>query len=203
MKLSAILPLPAAAAQHPAAVFAPIAGEPAAIRIVRALCAVAEEVIVVADTRLVDDLRVCLVGIPARISDAGESPSAAQCLAVAQCLLPDTVTHALVSDYRYPLMSPELTARVIGALADGADLVIPVLPVTDSVKVVDAHGSIMSAVDRATLQLVQYPRGATVDGLTVLDAGGADIITVTGDADAIAFDLPGDAALVEAIIACR
>ncbi len=56
-------------------------------------------------------------------------------------------------------------------------------------------------MDRSQLQAVQYPHGMTIARLTT--AGLAGATTVAGDPDAVAVDLPADAALLEAVIACR
>ena len=96
--------------------------------------------------------------------------------------------------------------------------VMPALAVTDSVKAVDARGSVTATLDRSTLQVVQYPRGFTAEALSRLLAGrasddcdelgealrtGTPITIVDGDADAFAVELPRDTAFIEAIIACR
>ena len=108
--------------------------------------------------------------------------------------------------------------RVIAALRAGSPVVMPVLAVTDSVKAVDARGSVTGTLDRSTLRAVQYPRGFTVEELSRLLAGrtsddfdeldeclhaGTPITLVDGDADAFVVELPRDTAFVEAIIACR
>jgi 2-C-methyl-D-erythritol 4-phosphate cytidylyltransferase len=95
---------------------------------------------------------------------------------------------------------------------------MPVLAVTDSVKAVDARGSVTGTLDRSTLRAVQYPRGFTADQLSQLLAGrtsdefdeldaalhiGTPITLVDGDSDAFVVELPRDAAFVEAILACR
>lgn len=203
VKLSAVLPLPASVAQHRASVFSPVGGEPVLVRLVRALAAVAGEVLVVVDARLADGVRDCLAGTPVQIIDAGESPSTTDCLVLAaQQLRSSAVTHAVVADHRYPVMPAGLVARVVEALTGGAELVVPVLPVTDTVKMVDRQRVIRSTVDRAELRITQYPYGAAVARLNDLPTG-ADLVCVAGDADAIPFDLPTDAALLEAVIACR
>jgi 2-C-methyl-D-erythritol 4-phosphate cytidylyltransferase len=211
VKLSAIVPVPAEAAQRPAALFTPIAGQPVLARLVRSLIgafAVAD-VLVLVDDRLTADVRGCLAGLPVVVAGAGESPSTAECLVAAVPLLrAHGATHALVGDHRYPLTPPDLVRRLADALTGGAELAVPVLPVTDSVKLVDGQGTIVSTVDRSGLQLLQYPRGVSLERLAAAEgdldvALGADVTTLAGDADAIAFDLPGDAALLEAIIACR
>jgi 2-C-methyl-D-erythritol 4-phosphate cytidylyltransferase len=95
---------------------------------------------------------------------------------------------------------------------------MPVLAVTDSVKAVDANGSVTGTLDRSTLRAVQYPRGFAAEHLYRLLAGrtsdefdeldeslrtGTPITLVDGDSDAFAVELPRDAAFVEAIITCR
>jgi 2-C-methyl-D-erythritol 4-phosphate cytidylyltransferase len=207
VKLSAVLPLPASVAQHRASVFVHVRGEPVLVRLVRALTSAADEVLVVVDAQLADGVRDCLEGARVQIIDAGESPSTTDCLVMAaQQLRSAAVTHAVVADHRYPVIPAGLLARVIEALTGGAELVVPVLPVTDTVKMVDGQGTICATVDRAELRITQSPFGCSVawlgDQHGVLGAGDA-LVTVAGDADAVPLDLPADAALLDAIIACR
>ena len=54
------------------------------------------------------------------------------------------------ADHRHPLLAADLIERVTEALAGGAELVIPVLPVTDTVKVVEAGGTITATVGGLT-----------------------------------------------------
>jgi 2-C-methyl-D-erythritol 4-phosphate cytidylyltransferase len=111
-----------------------------------------------------------------------------------------------------------LRERVIGGLQAGSRVVMPALAVTDSVKAVDAWGSVTDTLDRSTLRAVQYPRGFAADQLSQLLAGrtsddfdeldeslrtGTAITLVDGDSDAFAVELPRDAAFVEAILTCR
>lgn len=207
MKLSAILPLPVSVAQHPESVFTLVEGEPVLVRMVRALTAEAGDVLVPTDDALVERVRAGLAGTPARIIAAGENRSTAECLAAALPFVrASAATHVLVADHRHPVVSRDLVTRVVAALAGGAELVVPVLPVTDTVKRVDGQGVIRATVDRSELKVTQYPYGAAVARLGDLPAvlgAGADLVCVAGDADAIAFDLPADAALLAAVIACR
>jgi 2-C-methyl-D-erythritol 4-phosphate cytidylyltransferase len=102
--------------------------------------------------------------------------------------------------------------------------VVPTVPVTDTVKTVDQLGSVLTTVDRATLQTVQYPRAFTTSALWQLvevspaltppntaDAdeldgalrAGLDVGRVAGDASAFQVELPRDTQLLEALIDCR
>lgn len=193
MKISAIVPIPA---DRPAAVFAPIAGRPALVRVVQALLAA--------------DLHSVLVAAPAALeADAGRclADTAASVLAVADADLlaaavehvrAEQVSHVLVADPRQVLVSPRVIERVVAALSGGAVRVVPIVPVTDTVKTVDAQGRILSTVDRSELRTGQHPYGRAIDA-----PAHAQVVTVEGDPDAILADLPADAALIEALIACR
>ena len=78
---------------------------------------------------------------------------------------PLTPGGVLVCDHRYPLSPGDVADRVLATLAEGYDAVVPTVPVTDTVKTVDQLGSVLTTVDRATLQTVQYPRGFTTSAL--------------------------------------
>jgi 2-C-methyl-D-erythritol 4-phosphate cytidylyltransferase/2-C-methyl-D-erythritol 2,4-cyclodiphosphate synthase len=76
---------------------------------------------------------------------------------------PDIV---LIHDAARPFASAALVSRAIAAAArDGA--AIPALPVTDTVKTVDANGHVGQTVDRTTLRLVQTPQAFKFDLLLV------------------------------------
>jgi len=108
----------------------------------------------------------------------------------------------LVHDVRHPLAPAALAERVGAALAD-AEVVLPVVAMTDSVKTLGAQGDVGSNVDRAELVTVQYPRGYSIAALARLIEGAdltAEAVTVPGDPNAFAVDLIRDGALVEAIV---
>jgi 2-C-methyl-D-erythritol 4-phosphate cytidylyltransferase len=224
VELSAIVPLPTAAAGNRAAVFAPVAGQAPLIRVVRAMLGAAEprSVVVATAAALVDDVRESLaahhlsVGLAVTTGTAGR----AQCLAAGLEYLEreQTSSYVLIHDFRRPLASTALRDRVIAELRNGSRVVMPALPLTDSVKTVDAQGSVTGTLDRSTLQAVQYPRGFASDQLAQLLTGrksdefdeleeavraGVPITMVDGDPNAFLVDLPSDAAFVEAVIACR
>ncbi|HLA20655.1 MAG TPA: bifunctional 2-C-methyl-D-erythritol 4-phosphate cytidylyltransferase/2-C-methyl-D-erythritol 2,4-cyclodiphosphate synthase [Pseudolabrys sp.] len=67
---------------------------------------------------------------------------------------PDIV---LVHDAARPFATPALVARAIAAAAKSG-AAIPALPVTDTVKSVDAEGNVQQTLDRAMLRLVQTPQ---------------------------------------------
>jgi 2-C-methyl-D-erythritol 4-phosphate cytidylyltransferase len=103
----------------------------------------------------------------------------------------------LVHDAARPLTPPDVVARVLAADAAGAPAVVPVLPVADTVVVVE-DDVITDALPRATLRRVQTPQGfdraALVEAYAVLEqdaeltddasvmrAAGHRVTTVAGD----------------------
>jgi len=77
---------------------------------------------------------------------------------------PDIV---LIHDAARPFASATLVSRAIAAAAK-TGAAIPALPVTDTVKTVDAAGLVDKTLDRASLRLVQTPQGFAFPAL--LDA---------------------------------
>lgn len=126
--------------------------------------------------------------------------------------------YVLVHDMRRPLAPAGIGNRVIEALRGGSSVVMPAQPLTDSVKALDARGSVTETVDRSMLRAVQYPRGFTAERLSLLLArrtsdefdeldeavsAGLPITGVDGDRCAVIVDLPRDIAFVEAMLRCR
>jgi 2-C-methyl-D-erythritol 4-phosphate cytidylyltransferase len=219
MELAAIVPLPAAA--QAAAAFAPAVGEVALVRVVRALLGpVPTSVVVAAAEPLVAGARACLdsAGLSAvSVIASGAPGTRRQCLAAAIEHLgrePHPPSHVLIHDHRHPLAPVDVTERVIAGLRAGHRVVVPVQPMTDTVKAVDDRGAVVGTVDRTALRTVQYPRGyesSLLSELVACDAdefvaaltAGTTIATVDGDADAFAAELPTDARLLDAISATR
>jgi 2-C-methyl-D-erythritol 4-phosphate cytidylyltransferase len=218
----AIVPL--AAAVQSSAAFASVAGEAALARVVRALLGPGRVpvsgVVVVAAEPLVAGARSCLdaAGLSAvSVIGSGAAASRRACLITGLDFLgrePHSPSHVLVGDHRHPLASVEVTDRVIAGLRAGHRVVLPVLPLTDTVKAVDDRGAVVGTVDRTALRTVQYPRGyqrqaladliaRDGDELTAALSLGLSLVTVEGDADAFAADLPADADLLAAITAAR
>ena len=218
----AIVPL--AVAVPPGSAFVSVAGEAALARVVRALLGpgrvLASRIVVVAADPLVDGVRTCLdaAGLSAvSVLGAGAAASRHACLAAGLDLLgrePYSSSHVLVGDHRHPLASAEVTDRVIAGLRAGHRVVVPVLPLTDTVKAVDDRGAVEGTVDRTALRSVQYPRGYQRQALAELIVRDGDELAaalslgvplagVDGDADAFAADLPADADLLAAITATR
>lgn len=72
--------------------------------------------------------------------------------------LPSKVTIVLVHDAARPLASADLYHRIIDRLLNGAEAVIPVVSMTDTVKEVIGN-KVASTLDRSRLFRVQTPQG--------------------------------------------
>ena len=102
--------------------------------------------------------------------------------------VPDDCDYVLVHDAARALTPTTLFEQVIAALVAGADAVIPVLPVADTMKQVH-DDLVVRTVDRSQLRAVQTPQGFTRAVLTAAHAHAA----ATG-----ANDTTDDAGLAEA-----
>jgi 2-C-methyl-D-erythritol 4-phosphate cytidylyltransferase len=81
----------------------------------------------------------------------------------------------LVHDAARPLVPPDVVARVIAAVQDGANVVVPVIPVADTMRQLTPAGSV--AVDREALRAVQTPQGFQRDVLTRVYAAATTMAT--------------------------
>jgi 2-C-methyl-D-erythritol 4-phosphate cytidylyltransferase len=104
---------------------------------------------------------------------------------------------------------PSATVRMVAeAVFQGAEAVVPVLPVTDTVKLVDSSDVITATEDRSQLRALQSPYGCTEDVLRAACAGGVDplsappgtVRTVAGHPNAIRVATPFDLAVAEALL---
>lgn len=123
----------------------------------------------------------------------------------------------LVHDAARALTPPSLIVRVVEALRSGHPAVVPALPVTDTIKAVDANGAVLGTPERAGLRAVQTPQGFHTDVLrrayarahaggftddaSMVEQIGAQVQTVDGDPLAFKITTPLDLVLAEAILA--
>ncbi len=134
--------------------------------------------------------------------------------------VPDDHDIVLVHDAARALTPPALVTAVIEAVAAGSDAVIPVLPVADTIKAVDASGiNVTATVDRSTLRAVQTPQGFrrsllvkahasapaadTTDDAGLVERLGMPVTVIPGHAEAFKVTTPFDLILAEAVWASR
>jgi 2-C-methyl-D-erythritol 4-phosphate cytidylyltransferase len=129
--------------------------------------------------------------------------------------LPDDVDIVLVHDAARPFVPAAVVARVVAAVVAGADAVVPVLPVSDTVKQVDTAGAVVATPDRSVLRLTQTPQGFrrslleraySAEGLVATDDAGL-VEQIGGlvqavDGDQLAFKITGplDLLLADAVL---
>ena len=152
-------------------------------------------IVVTAPASSIEEFRSALSDFDDLTVVAGSDRSRQASVALGLAALGDrgTDTVVLVHDAARPLTPPQVTARVIDAVRAGAGAVIPVLPVTDTLKTVDASGLVTGTPRRADMVAVQTPQGFRWDVLTRAHEAGASL----GADEAVA--ATDDAGLVEAI----
>ncbi|MET8651525.1 2-C-methyl-D-erythritol 4-phosphate cytidylyltransferase [Nocardia aurea] len=123
-------------------------------------------------------------------------------------------SYYLVHDAARALTPPGLIADVVAQLRVGHPAVVPALPVVDTVKSVDALGTVTGTPDRATLRAIQTPQGFEAGLLRTAyaadvhatdDAGlvellGAPVRTIAGDPLAFKITTRLDLMLAETIL---
>jgi 2-C-methyl-D-erythritol 4-phosphate cytidylyltransferase len=104
--------------------------------------------------------------------------------------VPADVELVLVHDAARPLVEASVISAVVACLRQGAPAVIPVLPVTDTVKRVDDSGRVIATLDRTELRAVQTPQGFSREVLLAAHRAAEQRSLV---------DLTDDAGLLEAL----
>ena len=140
---------------------------------------------------------------------------------LALAALPQSADLVLVHDAARCLTPVWVIEAVVAALVAGADAVVPVLPVVDTVKQVDGD-VVRATVDRVSLRAVQTPQGfrrdvlekahaagacastpALTDDAGLVEALGVEVTAVAGDDLAFKVTRPIDLLLAEALLAVR
>jgi len=110
--------------------------------------------------------------------------------------VPAAATIVCVHDAARPLASPALFAAVVAAVRDGADAAVPGVPVTDTIKVIDAHRRVLDTPARSSLVAVQTPQafrasvlrrahecgGEGTDDAALVEGIGGTVVVVPGEA---------------------
>ena len=194
-----------------------LAGEPLLVHAIRAIRAVSAigPVVVTAPVGLVNDLTVLLASYNVVVISGGEERQ--ESVRHGLAALPADVDHVLVHDAARALAPPSLFVDVIAALRAGAEAVVPVLPVADTVKrVIDDR--VTETLDRSDLRAVQTPQGFVLDLLVrahakagppatddaaLVERLGLTVVTVPGSEDAFKVTRPFDLLVAEALLSAR
>ncbi|MCW2681844.1 MAG: 2-C-methyl-D-erythritol 4-phosphate cytidylyltransferase [Frankiales bacterium] len=192
-----------------------LAGEPLLVHAVRGLRAapsVGPVVVAATDVALVEELLA-----PYDVVVVAGGAERQESVRLALAALDPAADLVLVHDAARCLTPVSVVEAVVACLRAGAESVVPVLPVADTVKQVDGD-RVVATVDRAALRAVQTPQGfqrsvlerAHASGLPTLtdDAGlvealGGTVTTVPGSEEAFKVTRPLDLLLAEAVLAAR
>lgn len=127
--------------------------------------------------------------------------------------------HVLVHDAARALTPPQLVRDILSALRAGADAVVPVLPLADTIKSVNGHGMVTGTPDRSGLRAVQTPQGfrievlrrahdcahtdhvAATDDAGLVERTGVAVHTIVGDPLAFKITTPLDLRLAQMLLA--
>jgi 2-C-methyl-D-erythritol 4-phosphate cytidylyltransferase len=127
-------------------------------------------------------------------------PDRQSSVAIALSVVPEDVDVVLVHDAARPLVPQRVIHSVIDAVRQGADGVVPVLPVVDTIKRIDVQGTVVETVNRDSLRRVQTPQGflrsvldevhedptiLATDDAGLLEVSGYRVQTVMGDERAL------------------
>lgn len=153
-------------------------------------------------------------GIPVRVV-AGGAERGDSVLAGINSLPPQCQV-VLVHDAARAFAPPEVFERVAAAVTTALPAVVPVLPVVDTVKVVDERGVVVRTAERESLRIVQTPQGFRRDVLleahrrhgslasddaALVELLGRRVGTVPGDPAAVKVTTPEDLEHVERLVA--
>jgi 2-C-methyl-D-erythritol 4-phosphate cytidylyltransferase len=153
-------------------------GEPLLVHAVRRVAAAPSVrlIVIAAPAADVEAVRALLAPVAPVVVVAGGAERQ-QSVAAALGVVPDGVSIVLVHDAARALTPPDLVESVAAAVRGGLPAVIPVLPVVDTVKEVDADGFVLGTVDRTVLRIVQTPQGFSRDVLMAAHAAATDPLT--------------------------
>lgn len=201
--------------------FVRVGGEPLLIHAVRGLlrAGCVDHVVVAAPVSAVDPTAQLLHGLaPVTVVGGGATRTASVGLALAAVdgVLPRAAV-VLVHDAARAFTPTSVVSAVVDAVRRGAPAVVPVLPVADTVKSVDADGVVTGTPDRTSLRVVQTPQGFAIEVLrrayadadllnATDDAGlverlGVRVATVPGHPLAMKITTPVDLVVIEAMLA--
>lgn len=156
----------------------PLAGEPLLVHAVRRVAAApsVRTVVVAAPAAEVAAVRELLAPV-AEVTVVAGGATRQESVAAALAAVPPGPRIVLVHDAARALAPSALVESVAAAVRDGADAVIPVLPVVDTVKEVSADDVVLGTVDRSALRAVQTPQGFRRDVLAAAHAAAVDPLT--------------------------
>ena len=199
-----------------------LGGAPLLVHAVRSLARarLVDLVVVAAPPDQVEQVRALLADhhTGAALQVVAGGPTRQESVRRALAGLPDSVQTVLVHDAARPLAPVELVDAVAAAVRDGADAVVPALPVADTVKRVDGD-VVVETLERTALRAVQTPQGfaraaleaahlaaageEATDDAALVERLGRRVVVVPGAEEAFKVTRPLDLLLAEAVLTRR
>jgi 2-C-methyl-D-erythritol 4-phosphate cytidylyltransferase len=121
---------------------------------------VADHVVAAAPADRIDQAKQVLGGNATVVAGGADRTDSVR---LALSALPGRPEFVLVHDAARALTPPGLIVRVVEALRSGHAAVVPALPLSDTIKAVDANGVVLGTPERAGLRAVQTPQGFATD----------------------------------------
>lgn len=198
-----------------------LGGAPILVHAARAFAGLVEVICIVVPSGAEDRIRALVAGEPLGVvvPVVAGAPTRQGSVDVGLRALPAEVGVVLVHDAARPFVPADVVRSVVEAVRSGDDAVIPVLPVTDTIKQVDAEGVVVATPDRAALRAVQTPQGfrrevlvaahraASADDATddasLVERLGGRVRTVPGSAQSFKITSPADLEQAERLLAVR
>ena len=191
-----------------------LAGEPLLRHAVRSLEHVVHHVVVPAPANQHDAVQTALGDVPVPVTVVTGGPTRQESVRRALAALPEDVDIVLVHDAARPLTPPAVTDRVVAALRDGAQVVVPAVEVVDTLR--EVSGATSRTLDRAAIRAVQTPQGfraevlrrahaaadhdLATDDASMAERLGVPVDLVEGDARAVKVTRAADLLLAEAML---
>ena len=179
------------------------------------LSMVAEVLVVAVPAEYVAQAARALDAIDAQVHVVIGGATRQDSVAAALRIMPADIDFVLVHDAARPLVPISVVTDVVQTLGKGAQAVIPVLPLVDTIKRVTTNGVVVETVDRETLRRVQTPQGFTkplldqafndpthvaTDEAGLVEQLGVPVQTVVGSERAFKITTPADVAYALALL---
>ena len=203
---------------------APLCGVPVLLRPLRALdeAALIDEIVVAVSPERLEEIAALCAGAnvktPLRVVEGGGSRTQSVLLAALEAR--EDTEYLVIHDGARPLILPEQVDEMI-RLGQRTYAVAPALPVTDTVKVADLSGLVLSTPDRSTLFAVQTPQvfqasilktalqsaidaeAPITDDCSAVERLGKEVYLTPGWRENIKITTPEDLAIAEAFLRRR